>query len=126
GVTLLTHGRIRHGMQFQDPVRALEPTLYFGPDSGAGRVLRLHAIDHPRNIGVVGLGAGTLAAYGRAGDHMRFYEISPDGVGAAQQLFSFLYNCAAHVDVSVGDGRLALEREPAQDFDALVLDAFSS
>jgi len=56
-VTLLTHGRIRHGMQFQDPARALEPTLYFGPDSGAGRVLRLHAIDHPRNIGVVGLGS---------------------------------------------------------------------
>jgi hypothetical protein len=126
GVTLLTHGRIRHGMQFQDPARALEPTLYFGPDSGAGRVLRLHAIDHPRNIGVVGLGAGTLAAYGRAGDRMRFYEISPDVVAAAQQRFSFLSRCAAHVEVSVGDGRLALEREPPQRFDVLALDAFAS
>jgi SAM-dependent methyltransferase len=126
GVTLLTHGRIRHGMQFQDPARALEPTLYFGPDSGAGRVLRLHAIDRPRRIGVVGLGAGTLAAYGRAGDHMRFYEISPDVVAAARTHFSFLRNSAADVEISVGDGRLALEREPAQGFDVLVLDAFSS
>jgi SAM-dependent methyltransferase len=126
GVTLLTHGRIRHGMQFQDPARALEPTLYFGPDSGVGRVLRGHAIDHPRGIGVVGLGAGTLAAYGRSGDDMRFYEISPDVVAAARQRFSFLSRSAARVEVIGGDGRIALEREPAQGFDVLVLDAFSS
>ena len=77
-------------------------------------------------IGVVGLGAGTLAAYGRAGDRMRFYEISPDVIAAARSRFSFLARSPAQIEVAVGDGRIALEREPAQGFDALVLDAFSS
>jgi SAM-dependent methyltransferase len=125
-VTLLSHGRIRHGMQLRDARRALEPTLYFGPDSGAGRALRLHALDHARRIGVLGLGVGTLASYGRAQDSVRFYEISPDVVAAARHWFSFLSGSAARVDVVVGDGRIALEREPAQHFDVLVLDAFSS
>lgn len=125
-VTLLSHGRIRHGMQFRDPARAAQPTLYFGPDSGAGRALRLHALERPRRIGVLGLGVGTLACYGRAQDRLRFYELSPDVVDVARRRFSFLGRTPATVAIAVGDGRLSLEREPKQDFDLLVLDAFSS
>ncbi len=125
-VTLLSHGRIRHGMQFRDPRRAGLPTLYFGPDSGAGRALRLHGIDHARRIGVVGLGVGTLACYGRAGDRMRFYELSPDVAEVARTRFSFLSRSLASIELVIGDGRISLEREPPQRFDLLVLDAFAS
>ncbi|MFI5309228.1 MAG: spermidine synthase [Polyangiales bacterium] len=125
-VTLFSHGRIRHGMQFRDEARAGEPTFYFGPQSGAGRALRLHAIDHPRRIGVLGLGIGTLACYGRPGDRMRFYELSPDVVAVAASRFSFLARSAAAIETVVGDARLSLEREPPQGFDLLLLDAFSS
>ena len=83
-------------------------------------------------VGLVGLGAGTLAAYGRPGDYFRYYEINPDVVklsSGPQPVFTYLRDSAAHVDVELGDARLLLERELAkgeiQKFDVLVLDAFS-
>jgi spermidine synthase len=79
-----------------------------------------------RRIGVVGLGTGTLAVYGRVGDLFRFYEINPAVRQVADTEFSFLKNCPAQVEVVMGDARLALEREPPQRFDLLALDAFSS
>jgi SAM-dependent methyltransferase len=123
---LLTHGRIKHGMQFRDPARRHEPTLYYARASAAGRALRVHAADRPRVIGVVGLGIGTLAAYGRARDRMRFYEIDPDVVDLARRRFDFLRSSAAAIELVVADARVALEREPAQRFDLLLVDAFSS
>jgi spermidine synthase len=77
-------------------------------------------------VGVVGLGAGTLAAYGRSGDVFRFYDINPKVVELARSEFSFLADSRARVEVALGDARLALEREPEQNFDILALDAFSS
>jgi tetratricopeptide (TPR) repeat protein len=74
----------------------------------------------------VGLGVGTLATYGQAGDYYRFYEINPSDVRIAQSQFSFLKNCAAKSEVVLGDARLSLEKEPPQGFDLLALDAFSS
>jgi SAM-dependent methyltransferase len=124
--TVLTHGRIRHGMQFRDPARRQEPTLYYSRGSAAGRALLAHASDRARAIGVVGLGAGTLAAYGRAGDRIRFYEIDPDVVAIARRHFSFLRGSGAAIEVAAGDARLALEREAAQRFDLLLIDAFAS
>ena len=79
----------------------------------------------PRRVGVIGLGAGTLAAYGREGDTFRFYELSPTVERVARERFTFLADSAARVEVVAGDGRLSLEREPPQAFDVLVLDAFS-
>jgi spermidine synthase len=76
-------------------------------------------------VGVIGLGVGTLAAYGRPGDHYRFYEINPLVVRLAHEDFSFLGDSAAHVDVVLGDARLSLEHEPPQGFDVLAVDAFS-
>ena len=122
---LLQHGRITHGLQFVDPVQATWPISYYGPDSGIG--LGVGALPAgPRRIGVVGLGTGTMAAFGRAGDYLRFYEINPQVQAVANSWFSYLPNCPGKVEVAPGDARLSLEREPPQHFDLLVLDAFSS
>jgi len=122
---LLQHGRITHGLQFTDPERATMPVSYYGPDSGIA--LGVDALPPgPRRIGVVGLGTGTLAAFGRGGDSLRFYEINPQVEGVANSWFSYLSKCLGEVEVIRGDARLSLEREPPQHFDLLALDAFSS
>ena len=122
---LLQHGRITHGLQFADPVQATWPVSYYGPDSGIG--LGVDALPTgPRRIGVVGLGTGTMAAFGRAGDYLRFYEINPQVQAVATSWFTYLPKCPGKVEVAPGDARLSLEREPPQHFDLLVLDAFSS
>jgi hypothetical protein len=122
---LLQHGRITHGLQLVDPVRATQPVSYYGPDSGIG--LGVGALPTgPRRIGVVGLGTGTMAAFGRAGDYLRFYEINPQVETVANSWFSYLPKSLGNVEVAPGDARLSMEREPPQHFDLLVLDAFSS
>jgi hypothetical protein len=132
----LRHGRILHGYQYLDAVRRHIPGAYYPPRSGIGLAL-LH---HPRrenaealHVGVIGLGAGMLAAYGRAGDRLRFYEINPQVLRLAASPgapFTYLRDSAARIEVVTGDARLALEAELArggpQGFDVLVVDAFSS
>jgi SAM-dependent methyltransferase len=122
-IRTLYNGRTLHGVEFQAPSRLRWPTAYFGPDSGAGRVLQQGTA--PRRVGVVGLGAGTLAAYARAGDAFRFYEINPAVIQVAEHDFHFIDSAPARIDVVPGDGRLSLEREPAASFDVLILDAFA-
>ncbi|MCX6922309.1 MAG: fused MFS/spermidine synthase, partial [Verrucomicrobia bacterium] len=121
----LTHGQTQHGMQFLDPVRAAWPTAYYHEKSGVGRAMGALPAGS-RRIGLVGLGAGTLAAYGQPGDYLRFYEINPEVQKVAASQFTYLDHCQAKVDVVLGDARLSLEREPPQNFDLLVLDAFNS
>src|SRR5260370_29947934 len=122
----LSHGTIVHGKQFLEADGRAWPTSYYGRASGIGLAL-LDAQEHgPLRVGVVGLGAGTLAAYGRAGDVFRFYDINPDVVELARTEFSFLADSPAKVEVALGDARLSLEREPPENFDVLALDAFSS
>jgi hypothetical protein len=122
---LLQHGRITHGLQFADPAQAMWPISYYGPESGIGLGVAALAAGH-RRIGVVGLGTGTMAAFARAGDYMRFYEINPQVQAVATSWFSYLPKCPGTVEVAPGDARLTLEQEPPQHFDLLVLDAFSS
>ena len=122
---LLQHGRITHGLQFVDPAQAMSPVSYYGP--GSGIALGVAALPTGRRrIGVVGLGTGTMAAFGRAGDYLRFYEINPQVQAVAASWFHYLPKCAGDVEVASGDARLCLENEPPQHFDMLVLDAFSS
>ncbi len=123
-IRALLHGTVRHGAQFQSPSLHMQPTTYYGPDSGAGLALRF-CCGGPRRVGVIGLGAGTLAAYGRLGDSFRFYEINPQVIQLARSSFTFLSDSPAHIDVVLGDARLSLEREPSQQFDVLAVDAFS-
>ncbi len=125
----LRHGRTRHGLQFLDGPRRQWPTSYYGPHSGVA--MALNALDRPnRSIAVVGLGAGTLAAWGRAGDIFRFYEINPDVDKIAHRWFSFLKDSKAQTEIVLGDARAQMERElaagPARQFDLIAVDAFSS
>jgi SAM-dependent methyltransferase len=122
----LTNGTISHGLQFLATARRDQPTSYFSPDSGVGVTLRALSARGPLRVGIIGLGIGTIAAYGRAGDHYTFYEINPLVVNLAQQDFSFLHDSKAHIAFELGDARLTMERQPPQQFDALAVDAFSS
>jgi hypothetical protein len=135
GGKALFHAHTLHGAQLNPPNDRL-PMAYYGPDSGIGLLLR----NHPRRalpaanlrVGIVGLGAGTLAVYGRPGDYFRYYEINPQVVdlsSGSRPVFTYLRDSAAKVDTQLGDARLLLEQEAArgacQNFDVLVLDAFS-
>lgn len=121
---VLVHGRVLHGQQFLAEDRRRRPTSYYAEGSGIGRLLRALA-DRPVAVGAIGLGAGTIAAYGKPGDRLRFYEIDPAVPALARRWFSFLGDSAAAVEVAVGDGRLLLQREAGARFDVLAVDAFS-
>jgi len=123
-VRLLSHGSIKHGEQFLDPLRRREPTTYYGATSGIGRAMAA-APGGPRRVGLIGLGAGTLATYGRSGDVYRIYEINPQVFELADSEFTFLRDSSAQTERVLGDARLALEREAPQGFDLLAVDAFS-
>jgi len=126
GGTSLVHGRTVHGFQFDDPEWKRRPTTYYSYGSGIGRTLHLKKSVAPLRIGAIGLGTGTVACYGQVGDLYRFYEINPAMVIIANEQFSFLRDSQAKVEIVMGDARLSLEREPNQNFDVLILDAFSS
>jgi len=115
---------VMHGHQFIDGERRRQPTGYYGVSSGVGRLLRA-AADRAIAVGAIGLGTGTIAAYGKPGDRYRFYEIDELMVAAAREYFSFVGDSAATVEVALGDGRLLLQDESERRYDALVIDAFS-
>ncbi len=124
-VRRLMHGVIMHGEQYLAEGKRSEPTTYYGVTSGIARAIK--ALDASAiRVGVVGLGTGTLAAYGRKGDVYRFYEINPQVVDVARREFSFLGDSGAEIETVLGDARLAMEREAPQNYDVLVIDAFSS
>ena len=120
----LVHGTIMHGEQFVERRRFI--TTYYQETSGIGVAIKSRQERGPIRVGVIGLGTGTIAAYGRPGDVYRFYDIDPRVVQLARQEFSFLADSPAKVEVALGDARLTLEREPPQNFDVLAVDAFSS
>lgn len=120
----LVHGEILHGEQRSSNPRL--PTTYYGPGSGVGRLIALRNEGGPARVGLVGLGVGTLATYGRAGDVYRMYELNPTVLQFAQQHFTYLKDSAARIENILGDARLMLEREQAQRYDILAIDAFSS
>jgi hypothetical protein len=131
-VRMLLNGAIQHGTQIFAPELSRTPTTYYAEDSGVGLALRLccndpgSGFDRVRNIGVVGLGAGTLAAYGKRGDHIRFYEINPQVRPIAENLFTYLRDSRAQISFADGDARASLSSEAPQKFDVLAIDAFSS
>jgi len=122
----LMNGTIDHGLQFLSPALRRTPTTYYAANSGAGIALRSIARRGALRVGVIGLGAGTLAAYGRPGDTYKFYEINPLDVQIAKEEFTFLSDSPARIELALGDARLSLDRETSPEFDALVVDAFSS
>jgi SAM-dependent methyltransferase len=130
----LKHGVILHGSQIMEPPRRDMPTTYYGESSGVGRaILSARRTVGQLRIGSIGLGAGTLAVYGKTGDQFRVYELNPAVLDIAQNQFTFLKDSKARVEPVLGDARLSLELEiaqgvfdkPEQRFDILSLDAFS-
>jgi hypothetical protein len=128
----LRHGSTLHGTQYTDAARACEPLSYYhreGPLGSVFAALDSKTSERARRVAVVGLGAGTTAAYSRAGESWTFYEIDPEVVRIARDpaLFTYLSSCAAApVNVVTGDARLRLREAPASAYDLIVLDAFSS
>lgn len=122
----MLHGQIIHGRQHLAQDKLDLPTTYYSTEGGAGRAMQIKsASGRPLRVGVVGLGVGTLASYGRKGDYFRLYEIDPLVIDIARDNFSFLSRTTADTEIVLGDARLQLELEPAQRFDVLVVDAFS-
>jgi hypothetical protein len=127
----LYHGRIQHGTQLFGNGLRTQPSSYYAHDSGVGLALdrcchHPNGGVHPRRIGVVGLGAGTLAVYGKPGDEITFYEIDPLVERLARALFTYLRDSHATIRIVSGDARLSIARDAASPpYDVLVLDAFS-
>jgi hypothetical protein len=123
----MLHGGIVHGGQLLGDEFRNTPSDYFGPTSGYGRLFAaLNEVrPQPRKVGIIGLGAGVVASYGRAGDTFVFYEISPRVVDVASAEFTFLRDTPANTGVVLGDGRLSLEREAPRKYDVLGIDAFA-
>lgn len=126
----LAHGTTLHGLQRTDAAHRRDPTTYYGHQSGVGLTLdKAGALAGPNaSVGIVGLGAGTLACYRRPGQHWTIFEIDPVMVDIARDpsKFTFLSDCAAETPIVIGDARLQLADQPAGHFDVIVIDAFSS
>ena len=121
----LLNGTIEHGAEWFAPQFRGQPLTYYAPDSGLGLAMRLCCGTSSKRVGVIGLGTGTVAAYGNAGDVIRFYEINPLVERFARHWFTFLHDSAAATDVVLGDARLSLAGEPPQHFNVIAVDAFS-
>ncbi len=129
----LSHGSTNHGFQFKDLPWRREPTSYYGPTSGVALALnynpRRFAADNTLNIGVIGLGTGTVAAFGRHGDNITFYEINPEVERLSAKYFTYRRESPATMKLVMGDARISIEREVcenARKYDVLAVDAFSS
>ena len=118
----IVHGATLHGSQRIDPEPSLQPLAYYHASQCIAQTFA--AVPSPRQIGIVGLGAGALAGFGEIGDQIDFYEIDPDNEKLARDWFSFLDASPARVSVRVGDGRLLLASADTT-YDLLVIDAFS-
>jgi len=122
----LQHGATIHGLQYQGAERRTDPTSYYTSTSGIGRLFRTYKPEGGRRVGAVGLGSGTLAAWGRKGDTFRFYEINDDVARLATSTFTYLKDSKAKTELVMGDARLRMEGETDQQYDVIILDAFSS
>lgn len=133
----LNHGQITHGIQIQDPVLRNQPVSYYSTNSGIALALRFHprrreVTPEPVNIGVLGLGAGTMAGFAQEQDAVRFYEINPAVIAYSlgpQPAFTYARDSKGTARVILGDARLSLQRElnanTHAQFDILAMDAFS-
>jgi heme/copper-type cytochrome/quinol oxidase subunit 4 len=133
----LTNGRISHGNQYTTEDRQLRKTTYYCVGSGVGLAVERNPKrlkSEPMKIGVIGLGTGTMAAWGQTGDQIRFYEINPEVKKVAEEHFFYTKMAreknGVDVDIILGDARIQmqrqLERDEKQEFDVLAVDAFSS
>jgi hypothetical protein len=121
----LLNGTIEHGAEWFAPQYVGQPLTYYSPDSGLGLAMRLCCGEETKRVGVIGLGTGTVAAYGNAGDVVRFYEINPVVERLSRHWFTFLPKSLAHVEVVTGDARISLASQQPANFNVIVVDAFT-
>ena len=130
----LVHGDVIHGMEFMQPENSRVPLAYYGPNSGVGLVLTRYPTRNKPDfqgmkVGAIGLGTGTIATYATPKDVYRFYELNPLVEKLARKYFKYLEESPGKVEVVIGDGRIALEKDylekGPQDFDVIVVDAFA-
>ena len=124
-VRTLINGSVEHGTQWSAAEFRHTPTTYYATDSGVGLTLANCCTGRTKRVGIIGLGAGTLAAYGQPGDSFRFYEINPAVEPLARSFFTYIHDSAATITVASGDARLSLAAEPDNHYDVLVVDAFT-
>ncbi len=124
-IRALYNGKVLHGVQFLAPAKSRIATAYYAPETGVGLVMRWLRNDDPWRVALVGLGAGTLAVYGRPGDSYRFFDINPAVIDIAWRQFRYLRESSAKVETVAIDGRIGLEREPSHTLNLIALDAFS-
>lgn len=124
--SVLSSDTTTHGSQLTEtPEARRRPTVYYTESSAVGRVISHIQAEHPSlRLGVIGLGAGTLAAYARPEDEITFYDIDPKIEGVARNHFTFLKDCLGRLSVQLADGRKALAKPEVGDFDLIVIDAF--
>ena len=125
---VLAHGTTMHGMQFTDE-RGRVPTTYYGRSSGIGIAMsRVPVLYGPAaRVGVIGLGTGTLACWRAPGQRWTFFEIDRAVLDLSRRgRFTYLPDCTPDATVRIGDARLEMARLPAQSFDVIAVDAFSS
>jgi len=118
------HGAILHGEQYLSEKYRRSATTYYKTSSGIGKAL-LAFEGQPVKVGIIGLGAGSIAVYADADDTYRFYDINPAVIEVAKTWFTYLKDSPGRMETVLGDARLSLEREPPQNFDVLAVDAFS-
>ncbi len=124
-VRTLKHGTIDHGEQYLWPQHERFATTYYAEHSGIGIAIQTLQPSGPMNVGMIGLGAGTITTYARPMDHYYIYDINTAVVNIAKTQFHFLQNCMAPYQILLGDARLTLDAEPSRQFDVLAVDAFS-
>jgi len=123
----LLHGTINHGSQRLNPDHRYEVNSYYAPSSGIGRTMGAKQALGPVRYGVIGMGAGVMTGYCRAGDYVRVYEINPLVKSLSERgEFTFFGHCAGDKEVLMGDARLTMEKQEPPNYDVLVVDAFSS
>ena len=131
----LFHGMTVHGIQFSSGPLQKIPVQYYYEESGLGLAFNHHPVisaGQSVRVGAIGMGIGTVAAYGRSNDYFRFYEINPAVVRIAQNAnyFTYLKDSPARIDIAAGDARISMERERMnnmpQGFDIIIADAFNS
>ncbi len=126
--TELNNGNVVHGSQYNSPEKRMIPMTYYSKLSGWGvlyKALKELKGHSPLKVGAIGLGAGTIATYGEAGDDFTFYELDPKIEKVARKYFTFLSDSKATNRVLLGDARKTLENQPPQQFDVLLVDAFT-
>lgn len=124
GKYVLMHGTTIHGAQFKDKEKENQPFNYYHELTPVGEFLSSKKLSL-RNIGLVGLGSGGLAAYALPGQIIDYFEIDPDMYFISQNLFTFTKNSKGKINFIFGDARISINEQKQKRYDLLVIDAFS-